>query len=86
MVKSASSSESDVDCYVISRELLNLFSAYEGDQNPHTGGPVEHMGLWFEVNWPHGCAGFFLGLLFDPEDGNDMFLRIVGLWPNYTAS
>jgi hypothetical protein len=23
-------------------------------------------------------AGFFLGLLFDPEDGGDMFLRNVG--------
>jgi hypothetical protein len=26
-----------------------------------------------------------LGLLFDPEDGGDMFLRNVGLSPNYTA-
>jgi hypothetical protein len=26
-------------------------------------------------------AGFLLGLLFDPEDGVDMLLRIAGLFP-----
>jgi hypothetical protein len=26
-------------------------------------------------------AGFLLGLLFDPDDGNDMFLRNVGSLP-----
>jgi hypothetical protein len=28
---------------------------------------------------------FFTGLLFCPEGGGDMFLRNVGLCPNYTA-
>jgi hypothetical protein len=26
-----------------------------------------------------------LGLLFDPEEGSDLFLRNVGLSPKYTA-
>jgi hypothetical protein len=30
-------------------------------------------------------TGFLLGLLFDPEDGDDMFLRRVGIFPNYAA-
>jgi hypothetical protein len=31
-------------------------------------------------------AGFFLGLVFIPEDGGDVFLRNVGrLWMGYTA-
>jgi hypothetical protein len=30
-------------------------------------------------------AGFLLSLLFDSEDGSDMFLRNVGLSPDYTA-
>jgi hypothetical protein len=29
-------------------------------------------------------AGFLLGLLFDLEDGRNIFLRNVGLFPNYT--
>jgi hypothetical protein len=32
-----------------------------------------------------GSACFFLGLIFDPEDGGDMLLRNVGLPPNYMA-
>jgi hypothetical protein len=28
---------------------------------------------------------FFIGLLFDPEDGGNMFLRNVGLRRNYTV-
>jgi hypothetical protein len=30
-------------------------------------------------------ACFLLGLLFDPEDEDDLFLRNVGLFSNYTA-
>jgi hypothetical protein len=30
-------------------------------------------------------VGFLLGLLFDPEDEGDMFLRNIGLSPYYTA-
>jgi hypothetical protein len=29
--------------------------------------------------------GLLLGLLFDHEDGSDIFLRNVGLFPKYTA-
>jgi hypothetical protein len=28
-------------------------------------------------------ADFFLGLIFNPEDGDDVFLRNVGLYPKY---
>jgi hypothetical protein len=31
------------------------------------------------------CAGFLFGLLFNPEDGVDIFLRKVGPSPNYIA-
>jgi hypothetical protein len=31
------------------------------------------------------CFCLLLGFLFDPEDGVDIFLRNVGLSPNYTA-
>jgi hypothetical protein len=30
-------------------------------------------------------TGFVLGLLLDQEDGSDIFLRKLGLSPNYTA-
>jgi hypothetical protein len=30
-------------------------------------------------------AGFLLGLFFDPEDGDIMFFRQVGLPPNHTG-
>jgi hypothetical protein len=30
-------------------------------------------------------SSFLLGLIFLPEDGGDMFLRIVGLSPNYAS-
>jgi hypothetical protein len=29
-------------------------------------------------------AGFLLGLLFDPENGSNVFLRNVGVSPNHT--
>jgi hypothetical protein len=35
---------------------------------------------------PPDFAGFFLGLLFTPEDGGDIFLRNVGFSPNYMAT
>jgi hypothetical protein len=34
---------------------------------------------------PPASAGFLLGLLFDPEDGGDMFFQNVGLYQNYTV-
>jgi hypothetical protein len=37
-----------------------------------------------ELSLSPASAGFFLG--FDPEDGDDMFFRNVGLSPNYMAS
>jgi hypothetical protein len=38
-----------------------------------------------ELNLPPAFRAFLLRLLFDPEDGGDMFLRNVALSPNYTA-
>jgi hypothetical protein len=35
--------------------------------------------------WQAKLTGFLLGLLFDPKDGGDTFLRNVGLSPNYMA-
>jgi hypothetical protein len=34
---------------------------------------------------PPSSTDFFLALLFDPEDGGDLFSRNVGLSPSYTA-
>jgi hypothetical protein len=34
---------------------------------------------------PSASGGFFLGLLFNPENGSDMFLRNDGFSPRYTA-
>jgi hypothetical protein len=31
------------------------------------------------------CTGIFLGLYFVHEDGGDIFLRSIGISPNYTA-
>jgi hypothetical protein len=39
-----------------------------------------------EISWPPIYTGFLCGLLFDLEDGGEMFLRNVGLSPNYAAS
>jgi hypothetical protein len=38
-----------------------------------------------ELMLPSASACFSLGLLVDPEDGGDIFLRNVGLSPNYTV-
>jgi hypothetical protein len=37
------------------------------------------------VFWRNISPGFMLGLLFDPEDGNDMFLQNVVLSLTYIA-
>jgi hypothetical protein len=37
-----------------------------------------------KLNLPPASAGFIITLVFNPEDGGDMFLRNVGLSPNYT--
>jgi hypothetical protein len=34
---------------------------------------------------PSASSDFSLDILFDPEDGCDVFLQNVGLPPNYTA-
>jgi hypothetical protein len=34
---------------------------------------------------PYASADFLLGVLFGPEDGDDIFFRNVKLSPNYTA-
>jgi hypothetical protein len=33
-----------------------------------------------------GKLGFLVGLLFEPQDGSDMFLQNIGLSPNYSAT
>jgi hypothetical protein len=38
-----------------------------------------------ECSLPSASADFLLGLIFDLEDGGDMFLRKIGLSPNYVA-
>jgi hypothetical protein len=37
------------------------------------------------LDFSPSSAGFLLNLLFDPEDGGDMFLRNISLCPNYAA-
>jgi hypothetical protein len=37
------------------------------------------------IQEPTISSGFFLGLLFGPEDEGDMFLRNIGLFTKYTA-
>jgi hypothetical protein len=37
------------------------------------------------LSFPRVSAGFLFRLLFDPEDGDDIFLRNIGFSPNYTA-
>jgi hypothetical protein len=37
------------------------------------------------LSLPPATVGFLFGLLFDPEDGDDMFLRNFPISPNYTA-
>jgi hypothetical protein len=36
-----------------------------------------------EASLSPASAGFLLGILFNPEDEDDVFLRNVGLSPNY---
>lgn len=38
-----------------------------------------------ELSLPSASAAFSLDLLFDPENRDDMFLRNVGLYPNYMS-
>jgi hypothetical protein len=44
----------------------------------------EHIPSIFRPKSKPTCAGFMLGLLFDAEEGDDMFLRNLGFFPNYT--
>jgi hypothetical protein len=38
-----------------------------------------------KCSFPSDSADFLLGLIFYLEDGGDMFLRKIGLSPNYMA-
>jgi hypothetical protein len=38
-----------------------------------------------EYNFPPACDDFLLHLLFNPEDGGDVFLRNVGRFPKYNG-
>jgi hypothetical protein len=39
----------------------------------------------FSLNSPLASAAFLLALLFDSDDGGDIFFRNIGLFLNYTA-
>jgi hypothetical protein len=55
----------------------------------HLQGRISRERYQHEIRWEAGLspasAGYLLGLLFDPEDVGDIFLRNVGLSPNYKA-
>jgi hypothetical protein len=54
--------------------------------------PSSHLAILFtgilvitiNTSLPYGSAGFWLGLILYPEDGDDTFLRNVGVPPNHT--
>jgi hypothetical protein len=55
-----------------------------GSKSKPTKTPAEAGGKLNELR-VEASGGFLLGLLFDPEDGDDMFFRRVKLFPIYTA-
>jgi hypothetical protein len=61
--------------------LKNISPPFSGSKIKPNNKSAEADG---KLNYPP-FTGFFFGVFFDPENGGDMFLRNVGLSPNYTA-
>jgi hypothetical protein len=59
--------------------LLHFLSA--GDLERVVVSHYQHS-LFLELIMPSASAGFLLGLAFNPEDGDDLFLQNIGLSPN----
>jgi hypothetical protein len=53
--------------------------------NPDLPNPIHNQShqLSFKDCMPTASVCFMLGSLFNPEDGGDMILRNVGIFPNY---
>jgi hypothetical protein len=60
---------------------MNISPASSGLKSKLSKKPIEA-----GVAYRPASVGFFLFLVFDTENRSDMFLRNVGLSPNYTAS
>jgi hypothetical protein len=70
---------------VISQKMAFFLTSTVRTSNPNTCNSKRdrRFGGTYLFNLPPASGGLLLSLLFDPDYGGDMFLRNVGLSPNY---